>query len=119
MIEFRPATEELLRAFYGPHYVPEHPMRAVVGMEDGQVLGVFGIAFAHQHWVAFLETTARPPKRAVVEGMRHFRRLAAGRRVFAGEDTDKAGADVLLRHLGFEPRGRYWECKGQAVEAET
>ena len=102
--EILPATPELMRRFYGR--MPRRTSEAIVAVRGDRVLGVAGIYRESGAAVAFSELSdeLKADKRALVRGARTLTLMLerGGRDVYAMKG-DAQGADVLLRHIGFEP----------------
>lgn len=102
--EIRPATPELMQRFYGA--MPKKTSEAIVAVRGERVLGVAGVYREIGASIAFSELTdeLKADKRALVQGARALTLMLerGGRDVYAMKG-DAQGADVLLRHIGFEP----------------
>lgn len=110
MIEFRPATAELVEAFYGKP--SPLTLRAYVCLVDGVPAGVVGIANEGGHKVAFSDIDPayrghRDQRRAIVKGIRLMRAMleATPVPVYVQPNPDEPTAPALLARLGFVPTG--------------
>lgn len=104
MIRIVPADDALLQRFYATP--PPVKVEAVAAVEDGAPLGVVGVWRAHEHGVQvmFSDGLGSLNKRTLSNLCWSAMELAwqSDMPIFAQEDSVE-GADVLLRHLGFEP----------------
>lgn len=106
MTEIRPATVELLTAFYGAP--PARSMRAFVGLADGSALAVFGLAYEEGRMLLFsdLKPEARRYKKTLVQGAFRVMALARAMNVPVHAVAGCADGSVrLLERLGFERVG--------------
>ena len=103
MVEIRPATQELLRAFSGEDH--RRTVRALVALEDGEVIGAAGLYVDPERLVCFAKLTERMRKhpRAIVRAAKRLLEMARGRApVHAMADPQIEGSVKLLERLGFE-----------------
>lgn len=105
-IEFVPATPELLERFYGAR--PPMTVRAVVAMQDDEMVSVFGVFRVKQSWVGFWDypktTVPAKHKRALVRGYRMVLDMVKSSRmpVYAYADPAIQKSEDMLRHMGME-----------------
>lgn len=100
------ATPELLERFYGS--MPKRTSRAIVAVDGERVVGVAGVMQQDGRAVAFTEMNdeIRANKRLMIHAGRMLQLMFAEEgEVYAMQDAVD-GADVLLRHYGFEPAGK-------------
>ena len=103
MVEVIPATKQHLESFYG-RSLPRS-IYAIVGIEDGKVIGLAGLYREPYRFVMFSEITPelkRHPK-AIIKGFRMLQEIARKWEipVHAQPDSSEPGATKFLEHLGF------------------
>lgn len=108
--EFVPFTADLLTKFYGR--MPSHTSRGFAYVMDGEPLVLVGVLSDRGVYRLFSE--AKPglrdgqrsvsKRRIIIEGARRTVALIKdmGIQVYACADRSIPGADVLLKHLGFQ-----------------
>ena len=106
MINIRPATSELLESFYG--YRPKHSMKAVVGLNKDEVIGVGGAYIYNGYMVLFSDFKSEVRehyKLSLMKGVYKLLKILKKTQLplYALCDRNIEGADRLLRHIGFEP----------------
>jgi hypothetical protein len=100
-LEFRPATPDLVREYYGGP--APWTMRAHVALKDGRVVGIGGVHFGSVVPVAFSEAKEPLSKEETVRCARFMKRFLTGfaMPVFA----ECTGSRRLLELLGFRATG--------------
>lgn len=99
-VEIRPATPELLRQFYGSD-VP-WTVRAVVGVRDGEVLGVGGYLVKGHVVMVFSDIKPGAPKKAIVRGVRATLGLLRRAGLSGIAVREKPESATFLEHFGFQ-----------------
>lgn len=116
-IEIVPATQELLRDFYGKSHA--RTARALVVLEDTKPIAVVGVAIEDSCNVVFSDVIPevrahiRDYRRGVVQCARRVMRLARrGLPIYATADPEVEGSGRLLTHMGFEQiKGDIYRCR--------
>ena len=101
--ELRYATREGWIQFYGEP--PARTVRAVVGVKDGEIIGIGGIVFEEPFPRIFMELTdcARTMKREIITGSRMIMDwMKQNRQIVYAVAHDDRVAPVFLRHFGFK-----------------
>ena len=103
MIEFVPATPELMARFYGKPI--ERTVRGFVGMEDGEVLGIGGYYLTQESIIVFSEISPKgmTKKKSIVKGIKKVLQIAkqTGLPIYAVPDVNIESASKLLKPIGF------------------
>ena len=112
-ILIRPAGRRDLEKFYGTRGAVLPTVVALVGIVDGEIVGVGGISRAQGRRIAFCDVTdaGRRYKMAIVRAGRRLMSDVAknaalhkrGANIFARLDPNQAGAERFLASLGFRP----------------
>lgn len=102
--ECRPACQEDVEAFYGPHLALT--MRAWVWTLEGKPIGLAGVVYHGDGQVPMIFSKLRPEARrfprTIVDGARAMLREMARQPMYAIADSDTPTAPRFLAHLGFE-----------------
>lgn len=103
MIEVKPATSELIKAFYG-HEFPRS-MKSLVAVRDDEVLGVIGVYPENGQQVVFmdLKDELRRHPRVLIQGSKTFMRWVRETKMptCARCDDTIPAAKRFLEHFGF------------------
>jgi hypothetical protein len=109
-----PATEEMIREFYGSN--PPRTVRAIAGVRDGEVLGVGGYYILGRRVFVFsdIKPEAMKEKKAIVRATKIVLGMVrkSGIPGMAIADDGIEGAEKFLSRIGFEkqPSGVYeWQ----------
>ena len=100
----RPATREDIEAFSTRPNKPS--IKACVGVLDGKIVALAGVAFSKGRWFAFCDLLpeARPFKftlaRNAIRGMEELKKQGV-RFIFAAADPNEPGSERWLESLGF------------------
>lgn len=107
MVEFVPATAELVHRFYGRS--APNSFRGWVCLIEGEPAGVVGLVNEGEHRVAFSDIAPayRTERRAIVRGIQLVRGMieASALPVYARANPDEPTAPGLLARLGFVSTG--------------
>lgn len=113
MITIRPATKEDMEQFKA--YSEKPTMLAWVGEEDGEIIGIGGVARSKGYWIAFCDFTekARKHKTKIVRTARMVMDEIAKRGiryVYAEADHSEPRAVKWMESMGFtlDPRTQYF-----------
>lgn len=117
--EIRYATRQDWINFFGKP--PDHSVRALVGVVDGEILGIAGLEYAGEQMTAF--SCYRPEsKKYPLSTMKMGKRLVKmienyGKNVLALADKDEPTAPDFLERLGFvfvgnTAEGRVYKWRG-------
>ena len=99
-----PLDQRLFREFYGKP--PPSLIRGYAGLIDGRVVGVGGVVFMGDYWLAFcdLKDEARGNLRVICKTAVKVRAMIATRcrlPVIAFQDSSEPTAPGFLKHMGF------------------
>lgn len=87
---------------------PKPTVRAWVGEEDGEILGVAGFALIYGRWFGFCDITAEGRKhkiavlRAARRAMEEFKATTNARYIYVNVDRDEENSVKWLTSLGFK-----------------
>lgn len=100
MIEFRPATQKDVEAFYNGK--PMFSMTGIIALEDGKPIGICGVYHCEGMRIVFSEMKqeARKYRKLILKIAKLLMHGIQGK-VYANANPDEQTAHRFLTHLGF------------------